>query len=194
MMRLFVALSLPVDVRAQLGAIQAGLPGARWIDTQNMHLTLRFIGEMQEPDAHDFSLALSHIHAPAFDLSLSGIGYFDRRATVHSVWARAEKSDGLMHLQSKIESVVVRSGGPVEKRKFTPHVTLGRLKDTPVERIGPWLETSGVLSVPPFPVAEFALFQSKLGHGGARYIELAAYPLIESPDEAPPRLTSAPDP
>ncbi|NQV44822.1 MAG: RNA 2',3'-cyclic phosphodiesterase [Rhodospirillales bacterium] len=181
MMRLFVALSLPVDVRAQLGTTQAGLPGARWIDTQNMHLTLRFIGEMPEPDAHDLSLALSHIHAPAFDLSLSGIGYFDRRGTVHSVWARAQKSDALLHLQSKIESVVVRSGGPVEKRKFTPHVTLGRLKGTPVERIGPWLETSGVLSVPPFPVTEFALFQSKLGHGGARYIELAAYPLIEPP-------------
>jgi len=178
MMRLFVALPLPVDVRAQLTAMQSGLPGGRWIDPQNMHLTLRFIGEMPEPDARDLSLALSEIHVPTFELRLSGIGHFDRRGSVHSVWARVEKSDALLHLQAKIESVVVRSGGQVEKRKFTPHVTLARLKDTPLERIGPWLECSGALNVPAFPVSEFALFQSQLGHGAARYTELAAYPLL----------------
>ncbi len=179
MMRLFVALPLPVDARAQLSAVQSGLVGGRWIDPQNMHLTLRFIGDVPEPDARDLSLALSEIHAPAFDLSLSGIGHFDRRGNVHSVWARVGKCDGLTHLQAKIESVVVRAGYAPEQRKFTPHITLARLKDTPLERIGPWLEDAGVLSVPPFPVPEFALFQSQLGHGGAKYTELAAYLLIK---------------
>lgn len=181
MMRLFVALPLPVDVRACLNAVQSGLPGGRWIDPQNMHLTLRFIGDVQEPDARDLSLALSEIHAPSFDLALSGIGYFDRRGNVHSVWARAEKSEGLSHLQSKIESVVVRSGYAPEQRKFTPHVTLARLKDTPLERIGPWLEDAGPLRIQSFPVTEFTLFQSQLGHGGAKYTELVAYPLPEPP-------------
>jgi len=179
MMRLFVALPLPVDVRACLNAVQSGLPGGRWIDPRNMHLTLRFMGDVPEPDARDLSLALSEIHAPAFDLAFSGIGHFERRGNVHSVWARAEKSDGLAHLQSKIESAVVRAGWVPEQRKFTPHVTLARLKDTPLERIGLWLEDAGALSVPAFPLSEFVLFQSQLGHGPAKYTELAAYPLVE---------------
>jgi len=120
MMRLFVALALPDDVRERLHAVQSGLVGGRWIDPANMHLTLRFIGEVTEPDAHDLDLALSGVHAPAFDLSFSGIGHFGRRGNVHSVWARAEKSSALGHLQSKIESVVVRSGMEPEQRKFTP--------------------------------------------------------------------------
>lgn len=183
MMRLFVALTLPADIRARLSTVQSGLSGARWIDAESMHLTLRFIGEIAEPDAQDMTHALSEIHAPAFDLTLAGIGHFDRRGMVHSVWARAERSPALLHLQAKIESVVVRNGGQAEKRKFTPHVTLARLKDTPVERIGPWLESTGDLQAPSFVVNEFVLFQSKLGHGGARYLELATYPLIETFEE-----------
>ncbi len=179
MMRLFVALPLPVDVRAQLSTVQSGLLGGRWIDPQNMHLTLSFMGDTLEPDAHDLSLALSEIHAPAVDLSLSGIGHFDRRGNVHSVWARVGKCDGLAHLQAKIESVAVRSGWTAEQRKFTPHVTLARLKDMPLERIGPWLETADVLNVPPFPVKEFALFQSQLGHGPAKYTELVSFSLVD---------------
>lgn len=180
MIRLFVALPIPVDVRARLKAVQSGLAGGRWIDPENMHLTLRFIGDMLEPDARDLGMALSEIHVPAFELTLSGIGHFDKRGFVHSVWARAEKSEALLHLQSKIESVVVRAGARVETRKFTPHVTLARLKDTPLERIGPWLETQGALSVPSFPVGEFVLYQSERGHGGARYTPLAEYPLLEA--------------
>ncbi len=183
MIRLFVALALPVDVRAQLVAAQAGLSGARWIDSESMHLTLRFIGEMAEPDVHDMMDALSAVHAPAFDLGLDGIGYFERRGHAHSVWARAEKSPALLHLQAKIESAVVRSGGQVEKRKFLPHVTIARLKDVPVEHLGPWLEDRGSLKIPPFPVTEFSLFQSQLGHGGARYLELESYPLMDYPGE-----------
>jgi len=177
MMRLFVA--LPVDVRACLNAVQSGLPGGRWTDPQNMQLTLRFIGDVPEPDARDLSLALSEIHGPAFDLALSGIGHFGRCGNVHSVWARAEKSGGLTHLQSKIESVVVRSGHAPQQRKFTPHVTLARLKGAPLERINLWLKDVVALSVPAFPLSEFVLFQSQPGHGPAMYTELATYPLVE---------------
>ena len=178
MIRLFVAMSLPVDVRIQLTSLQSGLAGARWIDSSSMHLTLRFIGNIAEPEVQDIGQALSDIHAPAFDLSMSGIGYFERRGYVHSVWARVEKTDPLMHLQSKIESAMVRCGCDPETRKYTPHVTLGRLKDTPVERIGPWLENSGAAVVPPFGVEGFTLFQSERGHGGAKYTALEEYDLV----------------
>jgi RNA 2',3'-cyclic 3'-phosphodiesterase len=178
MKRLFVALPLPVDVRARLAALQSGLAGARWIDADAMHMTLRFMGDMSEPDARDVSSALSEIHCPAFDLSISGIGYFERRGLVHTVWARVGKSDALMHLHAKIESAVVRAGLDPEQRKFTPHVTLARLKDTAVERIGPWLETSGAAVVPPFGARSFTLFQSERGHGGARYTPLCEYELF----------------
>ncbi len=178
MKRLFVALPLPVDVRAQLAALQSGLAGARWIDPDSLHMTLRFLGDVSEPDAEDVDFALSEIYSPAFDLGISGIGYFERRGLVHTVWARVEKADALLHLHSKIESAMVRCGFDPEQRKFTPHVTLARLKDTPVERIGPWLEISGAAVVPPFAATGFTLFQSERGHGGARYTPLGEYELF----------------
>ena len=178
MKRLFIALPLPVDVRARLATLQSGLAGGRWVSSDNMHMTLRVLSEISEPHALDVASALSEIHAPAFDLSISGIGYFEKRGFVHTVWARVEKSDALMHLHAKIESAVVRCGLDPEQRKFTPHVTLARLKDTPVERIGPWLETTGAVVVPPFDVSTFTLFHSELGHGGARYTPLSEYELF----------------
>ncbi len=179
MIRLFAALALPVDVRAQLSARQSGLAGARWIDSAALHMTLRFIGEVSEPDAQDISLALVAIQAPAFELGFSGMGYFERRGSVHSVWAKPTRSDALKHLRSKVESAVVRCGLEPETRKFKPHVTLARLKDTPEALVGPWLEQAGAAVIPPFTVDSFTLFQSRLGHGGARYIPINEYPLFQ---------------
>lgn len=177
-MRLFIALPLPVDVRARLAALQGGLAGASWIDGDAMHITLRFLGDVSEPDARDVGSALAEIYDPTFDLNISGIGYFERRGLVHTVWARVEKSDALLHLHSKIESAVVRCGFDPEQRKFAPHVTLARMKGTPAERIGPWLESSGVAVAPPFGAHNSTLYQSERGHGGARYTPLSEYELF----------------
>ncbi len=183
MMRLFVALSLPVDVRARLAALQTGLAGARWIDAPRMHLTLRFIGEVPEVDARDMDFALQGIHAPAFDVTLDGVGYFERRGLVHAVWARIARNEALSHLQAKVESAMVRCGLEPEGRKFTPHITLARLKDVPAHNIGPWMQHAHGVGAPvgssSFHVDGFVLYQSFRSRNGAKYEPLAEYPLLE---------------
>ncbi len=99
-MRLFVALALPDDVRVRLAGLRGGLKGARWVAPENFHLSLRFIGEVAGGEDRDIAHALNTISSPAFDLSLSGLGAFDRRGRVHAVWAGVEKSDALARLRA----------------------------------------------------------------------------------------------
>lgn len=179
MIRLFVAIPLPVDVCAQLAGMQTGLGNARWIDPENMHLTMRFIGEVSEPDMREIDSALASLTEPAISIGLHGLGYFERRGRVHSLWVRVEKSDALSHLQSKIERVLVRYGLEPEKRKYTPHVTLARVHDLPVERLAPWLADQGDFSVPVFLATQFVLVETFRGHGGAAYKPLVEYDLFE---------------
>jgi 2'-5' RNA ligase len=177
--RLFVAIPLPVDVRAQLGALQSGLSNARWIDKENMHLTMRFIGEVHEPDVQEIDSVLSQLIEPAIPVELHGLGYFERRGRAHSVWVRIKKSDALVHLQAKIERTLVTFGLEPEKRKYTPHVTLARIHDMPVERLVPWLSEIGDFSVPVFMADQFVLVETIRGHGGATYTPIARYDLFE---------------
>ncbi len=179
MIRLFVAIPLPFDVMAQLTSLQSGLSNARWIDGENMHLTMRFMGDVLEPDVDDIAAELSKIIEPAFAIELSGIGYFERRGSAHSIWVRVKKSDPLLHLQAKIERTLVGCGLAPETRKYTPHVTLARMHDTPVERLAPWLETIGDFGVPAFIANHFVLVETVRGHGAAKYIDVAEYDLYE---------------
>ena len=127
-MRLFVGLALPKDIRDRLRMLSGGLAGARWVKPENLHLSLRFIGEVPGGEERDIFEALRGIEAPAFDLMLSGLGSFERRGRVHAVWAGVEKSDGLSHLQSKVAAALVRTGflGPA----------VGGLADVPAAGAG----------------------------------------------------------
>jgi len=176
-MRLFVGIALPDPVRERLGGLRYGLPGARWVDPENLHISLRFIGEVGRPEAEDLDSALSAVHAPGFALNVLGVGFFDKADRVHTLWAGIERSDALAHLRDKVESAVVRCGFEPERRKFTPHVTLARLKGTPNGRLGPLLETWGTFSAGSFAVPAFTLFESFPGRDGAHYEHLADYPL-----------------
>ena len=130
-LRLFVAIDLPESVTDSLERICTGLPGARWIDPDQYHLTLRFIGEVENGVGDDLDAALAGISAPAFDLTLSGVGHFGKAAAARILWAGAEPNDALNHLQAKIETAVMHAGLPAEQRRFSPHVTLARLKRAP---------------------------------------------------------------
>src|SRR5690349_8315737 len=114
MKRLFVALELPEAVRRHLALLQAGVPGARWIEPANLHLTLRFIGEVEDGLLHEIDEALLGIRAPSFDLTLEGVGQFGTGTRARTLWAGVSRVDALGHLQQKIESALVRAGLPAE--------------------------------------------------------------------------------
>src|SRR5690348_3750710 len=121
-MRLFVALPLPDDVAQGLLMLQSGVPGARWSTREQLHLTLRFIGEADGRDANAIDEALATISAPRFTLELKGVGAFGGK-NPRALWAGVAPNEALIHLQRKIESAIQRLGFPAEERKYTPHVT-----------------------------------------------------------------------
>lgn len=177
MLRLFVAVRLPQDVQARLAGLCAGLPGARWIAPENMHLTLRFIGSMPESELEDLDAALSRVAAPAFDLILDGVSYFGRERDARMVWVGVARNPALKSLQEKVDSALVRAGLPAETRKFTPHVTIGRLKKVAPGRLRDYLAANGPFQAGPVPVRDFSLYSSFLSHNGAIYEPLSDYPL-----------------
>ena len=176
MIRLFVGLALPRQAEAALAGLEAGIPGARWVEARNLHVTLRFIGEVEEHVAAEIDLALAEIREPGLDLVITGFGTFGSRQP-HALWAAVEKTPALVHLQAKVDSAVVRAGIDPEPRKFTPHVTLARLKGAPPTRIHDFIAGHSPFRVGPLAVGHFTLFRSHLGRGGAEYEALAEYPL-----------------
>ena len=175
-MRLFVALSLPDEVAASLALIQSGVPGARWSTREQMHLTLRFIGEVDGREANAVDDALSTISAPGFQLALKKVGQFGGR-NPSALWAGVEPSEALFHLERKIESALQRSGLPPETRKFTPHVTLARLKGTPRGRVMDYLTDHALFASSSFDVRGFILYSSQLTANGSIYRAEKAYQL-----------------
>src|SRR5260221_11802765 len=123
MVRLCVALTLPLAVRERLIMLSGGVPGARWTAIDNFHVTLRFIGEVGFHPAQAFAMALAQVRAPGFALTLSTIDQFGKGEKSRVLWIGVEKSPALLHLRDKIESALVRAGLEPEGRKYAPHVT-----------------------------------------------------------------------
>jgi len=176
MIRLFVGLSLPDEVARRLEALGGGVPGARWIEARNLHITLRFIGEVEEGLAAEIDETLANLCVPAFALSLDGFGTFGRSKPNH-LWASVERAPALLHLQARVEAALARQGLVPEGRKYVPHVTLARFKDAPVSRIQDFIARNSPFRAGPWPVDHFVLYRSHLGRSGAEYEALAEYPL-----------------
>lgn len=185
MFRLFVGLALPDDVRDRLADLGLGLPGAKWIDPDSIHMTIRFIGEVGGAEAEDIDAALARISSPAFDLVLSGLDCFESGGKVHTLWVGVEKQPRLQHLREKVESAVVRAGLEPERRKFKAHVTVARFRNGGGARIGPFIQMYNHLSVGPFRIDRFTLFRSHLGSEKAHYEALAEYELGDDRGAAP---------
>lgn len=177
MIRLFVALELPEPVRTRLAGLSGGVPGARWTESETMHLTIRFIGEVEPPAVPEIDEALASVRAPGFDLVLTGVGHFGQGRKARVLWAGVERNDALAHLNQKVESALVRAGLPPEERRFSPHVTLARLKDASPDRLARFMEERASFRTEPFAVRHFTLFESRPGKGGPVYEPLQDYPL-----------------
>lgn len=177
MIRLFVGLALPEAVRDRLAPLGRGIPGARRVDPENMHLTLRFIGNVDDRMAADIDDALVRVRAPAFDMAIEGLGLFHKGRQPTMLWAGVARNPALEHLQGRVESATRRAGVPPETRRFTPHVTVARLRDASRPRLAEMLAHHNLLRLPPFRVDHFVLFSSFLSHNGATYRAEAQYPL-----------------
>jgi 2'-5' RNA ligase len=167
-------------VDASRGQIKSSLPEASWIVPENLHMTLNFIGDVNECVAEDIDVALRGIEAASFDLTITGVGYFESRNKVRAVWAGVAAEPDLRHLHAKVAQALILAGQEPEHRKFRPHVTLARLKRVPVTAVAGYLEAQAELLLPPYSVDYFTLFRSHLGHAGAAYEALARYQLNAS--------------
>lgn len=176
MIRLFTAIALPVTIRQRLGLLQGGLPGAQWSAIDNLHLTLRFIGDVQPVVADDIDDMLSSLRLPSFELSLSGVGEFGGQ-NPNSVWVGVLPSEPLVRLAAKLENALQRMGLEAEARKYTPHVTLARLHETPLQKVREFLADHSMFNSGPFPVASFGLYSSQRSSRGSVYSLESQYQL-----------------
>lgn len=168
MIRLFTAIQLPESLRTRLSLLQGGVPGARWAPVANLHLTLRFIGEVNETVGNDIDDVLSELRSPALQLRLKGVGEFGGRDP-HALWAGVVPNEALMRLAAKIESALQRLGLPAETRKYMPHVTLARLRDAPIGKVREFLSAHSLFDSGPFAVHGFALYSSHPSSNGSLY-------------------------
>ncbi|WP_420143214.1 RNA 2',3'-cyclic phosphodiesterase [Sphingobium sp.] len=175
MHRLFVAIRPPADQRANLLSLMGGVEGARWQSDDQLHITLRFIGEVDRHCANDLADSLAGIDFAPFDVQLSGVGAFDRKGVIDTLWAGIRPRDPLAALHRKIDRACVALGLPPESRAYLPHVTLARFGRSG-GLVEPFLAHHAALTGAPFPVDGFIPYESRLGHGGSTYHPVTHYP------------------
>ncbi len=176
-MRLFTAIDLPEAVQERLSMISCGLPGARWVVPEQLHLTLRFIGEKDGSELRGVMDTLAEVRCAPFQLQLQGVGFFPPRKKPRLVWVGVDENGALNSLYRSIESSLVRAGMEPEGRKYAPHITLARLRNTPAAKVGNWLGQHSQLFFMPFQVDGFQLYSSVLNERGARHYIEAEYSL-----------------
>jgi RNA 2',3'-cyclic 3'-phosphodiesterase len=175
MLRLFVGIGFPPELKLQLSLLRSGVPGAKWVDPGNLHLTLRFIGEADESAAADINDALDRLRARCFTLQLAGTGVFGEKP--RSLWVGVERNQELVTLRDKIEQALIRTGLPPEPRKFAPHVTLARLQNPALDMLGAFLAANARFRADPLPVERFSLIASYQTKAGSIYEDQAEYSL-----------------
>ena len=187
-MRLFVALRPPPEIRESLLAATGGVPHARWQEDAQLHCTLRFIGDIDRPQAEDVAAALAGLYAPAPQVRIAGVGRFAHKGRTDTLWAGLAPTDALHHLARKVEQACVRAGLPPERRAYLPHVTLARLSRSAgaAPEIDGWLAVHAGLASPAFVMPHLILYESRLGSDGASYEPVVRWPL--APPAEPPQV------
>ena len=175
MPRLFTGIEIPTHIGEALGMLRGGLPGARWITPDNYHLTLRFIGDVDEVTAQEVALALGRVRRAPFELHMEGLASFGGRRP-RAVVANVAPAQALLDAQAEQERLMQRIGLEPEGRKYTPHVTLARLRDSSSLDVADYLSARGYFRTAAFAVSRFVLFSARESVGGGPYVVEAAYP------------------
>jgi 2'-5' RNA ligase len=176
MPRLFTGIEIPPATREEIVRLRQPLPGGKWVEPENLHLTLRFAGDIDNVQAAEFADRLAAISVDAFEIRLAGLGTFGGREP-RSFWAGVEASPELEALARANERAARLAGLPPEGRAFKPHVTLARLKYTEPDQIARILGRIGAFRSQPFLVGRFVLFSAKPNVGGGPYVVEAEFPL-----------------
>lgn len=179
-MRLFVAIELPDDLKTALGRLRTDVPGARWVPPEQLHLTLAFLGEVEEETVGKLGELLSLIHTPPFQLSFSGTGCFPSRRRPRVLWAGLDPNPRLLRLAAGVHGAVLACGIPQEERPFSPHITLARLKFPAAREVDAFLDMPQKPELPSFSVREITLFQSRLTQHGAVHIPVRTFPTADA--------------
>jgi len=176
MPRLFTGLEIPPPIAESLSTLRGGLPGARWIDPENYHITLRFIGNIDDATARDVASLLGRVRRRSFELRVEELKSFGGRKP-RAVVAALAPSQEVVELQAEHERLMQRVGLEPDGRKYLPHVTLARLRDSSSRQVADYLAVRAPLRSPPFQISRFVLFSSRTSAGGGPYVIEAAYPL-----------------
>jgi 2'-5' RNA ligase len=177
-MRLFIAIELPDEIKRVLAGMRAEIPGSRWVPMEQIHLTLAFLGEVDDGMLKVLTAELATIHAPGFSLRFSGIGCFPDRRRPRVLWVGLEPEPLLGDLAAKVSAVVPACGISREERPFSPHITLARLTLPAAREVGTFLDQPRTQELPLFDVREFILFQSRLTPRGAIHTPVRRFPLF----------------
>lgn len=177
-MRLFIAIDPPQEVRDQLSRLCAGIEAARWVRREQLHLTLRFLGDLPQTGLEDIKSALACVAFAPLTLALCGVGIFPQGKPRYAkvLWAGIEPQAPLCELKVRIDEALSAAGmGPDEERAFAPHITLARFKQPPDRDLNRWLESHHSLTSAPWPTTQFTLYASELAPKGATHSALAEF-------------------
>lgn len=178
MPRLFTALKIPSDISTQLSFLQSGLSGCRWVDSENFHITLRFVGDVSRPIALELTHMLEDVKTGPFNLQLENLDVFGN-SKPHSLFAGVRRNDALFALRAEQERICQRLGLEADPRKFTPHITIARVRGTKPEAIARYLSVHGGYQSSEFTVDRFDLLSSRDSVGGGPYVTEESYELTE---------------
>ena len=176
MPRLFTALEVPKSVAGQLALMRGGVVGARWLEPDDYHITLRFIGDVDGGVARDIVETLGDTRRPKIPVRFEGVNWFGGDKP-RAIVAKVKADAALMDLQAEQERRLRRIGLEPETRKYTPHVTLARLRGAGPANVASYLAERGALIADPFTAERFVLYSAREGSGGGPYVVEAAYPL-----------------
>ena len=176
MPRLFTGLEIPAEIGQTLSGLRGGLPGARWIDPENYHVTLRFIGDIDGVSANEIAMMLARVDRKPFDVTVQGLSSFGGRKP-RAVVANIAPTRPLIELQAELERLMQRIGLDPEGRKFTPHVALARLHDASSQDVADYLSVRGYFPSKVFTADRFVLFSARASTGGGPYVVEDSYAL-----------------
>ncbi len=177
MIRIFIAIDIAESIRREVAGLGRFLPDTRPVPDEQLHLTLKFIGEVEGGRVLDIKEALHDIVRPAFSLCLKGVGTFPPRGIPRILWAGVDPHEHIVNLRNAIERKLFEIGVPRERQKFSPHLTLARLRNCPLKRLQEFLAGNAMLRTAEFQVEQFHLYKSQLTKSGAIHTILESYPL-----------------